>query len=82
MRDLGMAFQHGSSCREGGHQSSMNGAPAILLCWKAVWRPPILAAFVLAPKWMPLLLGDDALIQYERSQRFFRAESIAREMEF
>jgi murein L,D-transpeptidase YafK len=34
-----------------------------------------IAAFVLAPKWMPLLLGDDALIQYERSQRFFRAES-------
>jgi murein L,D-transpeptidase YafK len=24
---------------------------------------------------MPLLLGDDALLQYERSQRFFRAES-------
>jgi murein L,D-transpeptidase YafK len=24
---------------------------------------------------MPLLLGDDALIQYERSQRFFRADS-------
>jgi murein L,D-transpeptidase YafK len=33
------------------------------------------AAYTFAPIWIPRFFGDDALIDYERSQRFFRAES-------
>lgn len=32
------------------------------------------AAYTFAPIWIPRFFGDDALVEYERSQRFFRAE--------
>jgi murein L,D-transpeptidase YafK len=32
------------------------------------------AAFAFAPSWLPRIFGDDGLIDYERSQRFFRSE--------
>lgn len=33
-----------------------------------------IAAFAFAPSWIPRIFGDDGLIEYERSQRFFRSE--------
>jgi murein L,D-transpeptidase YafK len=33
-----------------------------------------IAAFAFAPSWMPRIFGDDGLIDFERSQRFFRAK--------
>lgn len=33
-----------------------------------------IAAFAFAPSWIPRIFGDDGLIDYERSQRFFRSE--------